>query len=71
VSALANRYGFRTVCILGSAVGGIGFVISYFANSVTYLFFSYGILGGKHTAPEISAVDSKCLQILSHVFIIW
>ncbi|GFG36188.1 hypothetical protein Cfor_06406 [Coptotermes formosanus] len=46
VSALANRYGFRTVCILGSALGGIGFVLSSLANSVTYLFFSYGVLGG-------------------------
>jgi len=46
VSALANRYGFRTVCILGSALGGIGFVVSSFANSVTYLYFSYGVLGG-------------------------
>lgn len=46
VSALANRYGFRTVCILGSVLGAIGFAISYFANSVTYLFFSYGVLGG-------------------------
>lgn len=46
VSALANRYGFRTVCILGSALGCIGFVLSCYANSVTYLFFSYGVLGG-------------------------
>ncbi|PSN31947.1 hypothetical protein C0J52_21417 [Blattella germanica] len=45
VSALANRYGFRTVCMLGSALGGIGFVLSCFATSTTYLFFSYGILG--------------------------
>jgi hypothetical protein len=33
--------------MLGSALGGIGFVLSSFANSVTYLYFSYGILGGK------------------------
>ncbi|KDR16896.1 hypothetical protein L798_08639, partial [Zootermopsis nevadensis] len=46
VSALANRYGFRTVCMLGSALGAVGFLLSYFANSVTYLFFSYGVLGG-------------------------
>jgi MFS family permease len=58
VSALANRYGFRTVCMLGSVLGGIGFAFSYFANSVTYLFFSYGILGGKHTTPNVSAMRS-------------
>jgi MFS family permease len=46
VSALANRYGFRTVCILGSALGGIGFALSCLANSVTFLYLSYGVLGG-------------------------
>ncbi|KAJ9592688.1 hypothetical protein L9F63_015660, partial [Diploptera punctata] len=46
VSALANRYGFRTVCILGSALGGIGFVLSCFATSTTFLFISYGVVGG-------------------------
>jgi MFS family permease len=78
VSALANRYGFRTVCILGSVLGAIGFVISYFANSVTYLFFSYGVLGGKHATPKISAVvcmgssqsQSAVSAYISHVFIL-
>lgn len=46
VSALANRYGFRTVCILGSVLGSIGFALSCLATSVTYLYFSYGVLGG-------------------------
>lgn len=47
VSALANRYGFRLVAIVGSIVGGIAFILSYFATSVQYLWISYGVIGGK------------------------
>lgn len=45
-SALANRYGFRLVAIIGSVLGSVAFVISYFATSVTFLCISYGVLGG-------------------------
>lgn len=45
-SALANRYGFRLVAILGSILGVAAFVLSYFSTSVSYLYLSYGILGG-------------------------
>ncbi|XP_047104066.1 monocarboxylate transporter 13-like isoform X2 [Schistocerca piceifrons] len=46
VSALANRYGFRVVAILGSVLGCISFALCYFANSVIYLCIGYGFLGG-------------------------
>lgn len=46
VSALANAYGFRVVCILGSIVASVAFGISYFATSIYFLQFSFGILGG-------------------------
>ncbi|KAK3925719.1 Monocarboxylate transporter 12-B [Frankliniella fusca] len=46
VSALANRYGFRLVTILGAVAGGAGFALSSQATSVQFLFFSYGLLGG-------------------------
>ncbi|KAJ8971958.1 hypothetical protein NQ317_005999 [Molorchus minor] len=46
VSAIANRYGFRLVAILGSFMGAAAFAISYFATSVTFLCISYGLLGG-------------------------
>lgn len=46
VSALANKYGFRTVTIIGSIIGAIAFAVSYFATSVEYLYLTYGILGG-------------------------
>lgn len=53
VSALANRYGFRLVAIVGSIVGGISFILSYFAMSVQYLWLTYGILGGKFESEQI------------------
>uniref|UniRef100_A0A8D9BUH3 Monocarboxylate transporter 12 n=1 Tax=Cacopsylla melanoneura TaxID=428564 RepID=A0A8D9BUH3_9HEMI len=46
VSALANRYGFRTVSIIGSVLGGLSFVVSSFSTSVEFLYVSYGIMGG-------------------------
>ncbi|XP_075227171.1 uncharacterized protein LOC142327751 [Lycorma delicatula] len=46
VSALANRYGFRLVTILGSIIACIAFVISSFATNVEFLILWYGIIGG-------------------------
>ncbi|KAG7202991.1 hypothetical protein KM043_010123 [Ampulex compressa] len=45
VSALANRYGFRLVAILGSVISCLAFVLSFFSNSVEFLYVSYGVLG--------------------------
>lgn len=47
VSALANRYGFRIVTIIGAIITGTCFALSYFASSVLYMFLIYGTLGGK------------------------
>lgn len=41
------RYGFRVVTIMGSIISACAFFLSYYANSVEYLYFVYGILGGK------------------------
>ncbi|XP_071454654.1 monocarboxylate transporter 5 [Hetaerina americana] len=47
VSALANRFGFRLVTILGAAVGCAAFMISgLFATSVNFLCITYGVIGG-------------------------
>ncbi|XP_050589766.1 monocarboxylate transporter 12-B isoform X3 [Bombus affinis] len=46
VSALANRYGFRLVAILGSVISCSAFVLSYFSTSIEFLYISYGVLGG-------------------------
>lgn len=45
VSALANRYGFRLVAILGSVISCSAFVLSYFSTSIEFLYISYGVLG--------------------------
>lgn len=46
VSALANKYGCRTVCIAGSIISAFAFVLSTFSTSVNMLMLTYGILGG-------------------------
>uniref|UniRef100_A0A1B0B0D3 Major facilitator superfamily (MFS) profile domain-containing protein n=1 Tax=Glossina palpalis gambiensis TaxID=67801 RepID=A0A1B0B0D3_9MUSC len=46
VSALANKYGCRTVCIAGSIVGCIAFALSTLSTSVDMLMLTYGVLGG-------------------------
>lgn len=46
-SALANKFGFRTVAITGSVLGALAFILSYFATNVEFLCISYGIIGGK------------------------
>ncbi|KAJ1532206.1 hypothetical protein ONE63_000826 [Megalurothrips usitatus] len=46
VSALANRYGFRPVTIMGAVLGATGFALSSWATNVTYLLVTYGLLGG-------------------------
>lgn len=46
VSALANRYGFRLVAILGSVISCSAFVLAYFSTSIEFLYISYGAIGG-------------------------
>ncbi|XP_059607404.1 monocarboxylate transporter 14 isoform X2 [Phlebotomus argentipes] len=46
VSALANKYGCRTVCIAGSIIACVAFVLSTFSTSVTMLMLTYGVMGG-------------------------
>ncbi|XP_066156644.1 monocarboxylate transporter 12-like isoform X1 [Euwallacea fornicatus] len=45
-SAIANKFGFRLVAVLGSVLGACAFAISSFASSVEFLCISYGLLGG-------------------------
>ncbi|CAH1126996.1 unnamed protein product [Ceutorhynchus assimilis] len=45
-SAIANKFGFRFVAIIGALLGSSAFVVSYFATSVEFLWVSYGLLGG-------------------------
>lgn len=45
-SAIANGYGFRLVAIFGSILAAVGFALSSFATSVTFLCITYGVIGG-------------------------
>lgn len=65
VSALANRYGFRTVAVAGSVLGCSAMMLSYFATSVEFLCISYGVIGGKKktfTNHYAAAINSSLDQ---------
>lgn len=47
--ALVNKFGCRVTSIIGSFVAAFGFAISYYAQSVTFLYISIGLIGGKCT----------------------
>lgn len=46
VSALANKFGCRAVCIGGSILASAAFVLSTFSQSINMLMLTYGVLGG-------------------------
>ncbi|EAA44794.4 AGAP003205-PA [Anopheles gambiae str. PEST] len=46
VSALANRWGFRIVTIIGSVVAAVGFFVSQYATSIVFLYVTFGFIGG-------------------------
>uniref|UniRef100_A0A1Q3FM91 Putative monocarboxylate transporter n=1 Tax=Culex tarsalis TaxID=7177 RepID=A0A1Q3FM91_CULTA len=46
VSALANKYGCRTVCIAGSIISAAAFALSTLSTSVTMMMLTYGVMGG-------------------------
>lgn len=46
VSALANKYGCRTVCIAGSIFAALAFTLSTLSTNVKFFFITYGVTGG-------------------------
>lgn len=46
VSAMANKWGFRPVTIVGGFIAAVAFALSYFATGIIYLYIVYGIIGG-------------------------
>lgn len=46
VSALVNKYGCRAICIAGSIVASIAFILSTFSQTVDALMVIYGVIGG-------------------------
>ncbi|XP_012539288.1 monocarboxylate transporter 4 isoform X2 [Monomorium pharaonis] len=45
-SILSNKYSYKTVTLIGGTFAASGMMLSYFANSVTYLYVSYGLMVG-------------------------
>ncbi|XP_070567599.1 monocarboxylate transporter 3-like isoform X4 [Ptychodera flava] len=45
-STLVNRFGVRSVVIVGALFITTGFILSIFAKTLTMLYFSYGLLTG-------------------------
>lgn len=46
MSALVDRYGCRKMTILGGLVSGMGFVLSWQANSIEVMYLTFGLLAG-------------------------
>ncbi|XP_058062284.1 monocarboxylate transporter 9 [Anopheles bellator] len=46
VSALANKFGCRAVCIAGAIISASAFALSTLSTSVTMLMLTYGVMGG-------------------------
>lgn len=47
VSVLCARFGCRLISVLGAFMSGMGMILSVFAPSVEYLFFSFGLFTGQ------------------------
>ncbi|KAG7208740.1 hypothetical protein KM043_014936 [Ampulex compressa] len=45
-SILSSRYSYKTVTLIGGTFAASGMMLSYFANSVSYLYVSYGLMVG-------------------------
>ncbi|XP_035784532.1 uncharacterized protein LOC118462702 [Anopheles albimanus] len=46
MSNLVDRYGCRKMTMLGGTIGGIGFVLASYAQSIEQLYVTFGILAG-------------------------
>ncbi|KAF5289772.1 hypothetical protein FQA39_LY03689 [Lamprigera yunnana] len=46
MSALVDRYGCRTMTIIGGIVSGFGFVLSSYARSITMMYITFGVIAG-------------------------
>ncbi|XP_050532525.1 monocarboxylate transporter 12-like isoform X2 [Daktulosphaira vitifoliae] len=45
-SYLSSIYSYRTVTLIGGTLASLGLMLCCFANSIEYLYFSYGVLFG-------------------------
>ena len=60
-SALSHRFGIRLTVMTGGVLASLGFVVSSFATSVTFLYFTYGIIGGRFLPYQNTFRISKWL----------
>ncbi|XP_067675785.1 monocarboxylate transporter 12-like [Haliotis asinina] len=59
VGILTDRYGCRAITICGAAIAAFGLTISTFAQSISVLYFTYGVLFG--LAFALVSVPSKVI----------
>ncbi|CAI6369327.1 unnamed protein product [Macrosiphum euphorbiae] len=45
-SYLSSIYSYRTVTLIGGTLASLGLMLCYFADSITFLYFSYGMMFG-------------------------
>jgi hypothetical protein len=45
-SALVDRYGCRTMTIIGGIISGIGFTLSAFVNTIELMYTTFGVIAG-------------------------
>ncbi|XP_078695226.1 uncharacterized protein LOC144924148 [Branchiostoma floridae x Branchiostoma belcheri] len=62
--ALSNLTSCRTVIIAGGVISAVGLVVSFFAQTMTHLFFSVGIL----TGFGLSLMHSPSMAIIGRYF---
>ncbi|CAL7936139.1 unnamed protein product [Xylocopa violacea] len=46
MSALVDRYGCRTMTILGGLISGLGFVLSCFSDTIEVMYLTFGVIAG-------------------------
>ncbi|XP_043529216.1 uncharacterized protein LOC122538839 [Frieseomelitta varia] len=46
MSALVDRYGCRSMTIVGGLISGTGFVLSSFGNSIEVMYLTFGVIAG-------------------------
>uniref|UniRef100_A0A3Q0RI11 Major facilitator superfamily (MFS) profile domain-containing protein n=1 Tax=Amphilophus citrinellus TaxID=61819 RepID=A0A3Q0RI11_AMPCI len=64
-SMLVNRFGSRPIVIIGGVMCGVSMVAASFGNSIIYLYFCIGIIGGCGLAFNLNA----SLTIISKYFL--
>ncbi|XP_076659006.1 uncharacterized protein LOC143362593 [Halictus rubicundus] len=46
MSALVDRYGCRSMTIIGGLISGFGFVLSCFSNTIEVMYLTFGVIAG-------------------------